>query len=74
MNMNDELKESLCNHLAVAGVENVISKDATEIWTLLDLPSPEKDFTSQKIELSGPPFCDGKKLPMINKVFKYNYL
>ena len=41
MSMNNELKESLCNHLAVAGVENVISTDATEIWTLLDLPEPE---------------------------------
>ena len=41
MSMKNELKESLCNHLAVAGVENVISKDATEIWTLLDLPEPE---------------------------------
>ena len=41
MSLNNELKESLCNHLAVAGVENVISTDATEIWTLLDLPKPE---------------------------------
>ena len=41
MSMKNELKESLCIHLAVAGVENVISKDATEIWTLLDLPEPE---------------------------------
>ena len=41
MSMKNELKESLCNHLAVAGVENVISTDATEIWTLLDLPEPE---------------------------------
>ena len=36
MSLNDEFKKSLCNHLAVAGVENVISTDETEIWTLLD--------------------------------------
>ena len=41
MSMKNELKESLCNHLAVAGVENVISTDETEIWTLLDQPEPE---------------------------------
>ena len=40
MNLNDELKKSLCNHLAVAGVENVISTDETEIWTLLDQSEP----------------------------------
>jgi hypothetical protein len=40
MSMKNELKESLCNHLAVAGVENVISTDETEVWTLLDLPEP----------------------------------
>ena len=41
MSMKNEIKESLCNHLAVAGIENVISTDATEIWTLLDLPKPD---------------------------------
>ena len=40
MSLNDELKKSLCNHLAVAGVENVISTDETEIWTLLDQSEP----------------------------------
>ena len=41
MSLKNEIKESLCNHLAVAGIENVISTDATEIWTLLDLPKPD---------------------------------
>ena len=47
MSMKNELKESLCNHLAVAGVENVISSDVTEIWTLLGLPEPDNyDYES----------------------------
>ena len=47
MSMKNEIKESLCNHLAVAGIENVISTDATEIWTLLDIPEPDNyDYES----------------------------
>ena len=41
MSLNDEFKESLCNNLAVAGIENIISTDQSEIWTLLDQQEPE---------------------------------
>ena len=38
MSMKNEIKESLCNHLAVAGAE---------IWTLLDLQAPDNyDYES----------------------------
>ena len=69
MSMKKEFKESLCNHIAVAGVENVISKDNTEIWTLLGQSEPsnynyESDSHTDIIEKATTKLS----LDLINKI------
>jgi len=38
--LSDEFKEALCNSLAVAGIEDVIGRDPSEVWTVLGEDQP----------------------------------
>ena len=56
--LSDEFKEALCNSLAVAGIEDVIGRDPSEVWTVLgeDQPSGydnESDEHTDIIEKAG---------------------
>ena len=41
-NLRDDLKEALCNSMAVAGIENVIGTDQSEVWTVLGEAEPDE--------------------------------
>ena len=37
----DDFKEALCNSMAIAGIENVMGTDQSEVWTVLGEEEPD---------------------------------
>ena len=48
-NLEDEIKEAICNSIAVAGIESVIGTDESEVWTVLGEDEPDNyDYESDE--------------------------
>ena len=73
-NLGDEIKEAICNSLAVAGIESVIGTDETEVWTVLGEDEPdnydyESDEHSEVIERATQ-FLSNELLENLNDGFQ----
>ena len=73
-NLEDEIKEAICNSLAVAGIESVIGTDETEVWTVLGEDEPdnydyESDEHSEVIERATQ-FLSNELLENLNDGFQ----
>ena len=73
-NLEDEIKEAICNSLAVAGIESVIGTDKTEVWTVLGEDEPdnydyESDEHSEVIERATQ-FLSNELLENLNDGFQ----
>ena len=58
-NLDYEIKEAICNSIAVAGIESVIGTDQSEVWTVLGEDEPdnydyESDEHTEVIERATP--------------------